>query len=164
LFSRKVGLLAAWAVTLVSASTGFAVKFGFGKGGWFEDVEALAGVVKLAQANARITEIVIGVAVPLLLLVLAEWLTRGESPGWARIEERRRLQRGEKPVLPSHLPARLCGWSVVALAVVLVVLTLINGSQNAVVVPFAVGLAVIGGGVLWATRGAGAAASSPSKQ
>ena len=157
LFSRKVGLRTAWAVTLVSAAAGFAVKFGFGKDGWFAHMEALAGAARLAQANARVTEIVIGVAVPLLLLALAEVVIRTESKGWSRIEERRRLQRGEKAVLPSHMPARLCGWSVVALAAVLLVLTLINGSQSAVVLPFAAGLGLIGGIVLWATRGAGGA-------
>ncbi len=155
LFSRKVGLCTAWAVTVVSATAGFVVKFGLGKGGWFEGVEACAGLVRAAQANARITEIVVGVSVPLLILALAEVLIRTESPGWARIEERRRRQQGEKAVLPSHLPARLCGWSVVVLAAVLVVLTLINGTQRGIVIPFAVVLSLIGGGVLWWTRGAG---------
>ena len=152
LFSRKVGLRTAWAVTLVSATAGFVVKFGLGAGGWFADSEALAGLARLAQVNSRVTEIVVGVAVPLMMLALAEWAIRSESPGWARVEARRLQQRGEKPVLPSHLPARLCGWSVVALAAVLVVLTLINSSQSGVVLPFAAVLGVIGGGVLWATR------------
>jgi hypothetical protein len=148
-------LRTAWGVTLVSAAAGFAVKFGLGKGGWFADIEALAGMARLAQANGRVTEIVIGVAVPMLLLALAEMVIRTESKGWARIEERRRQQRGEKAVLPSHLPARLCGWSVLALAAVLAKLTQIKWSQPGVVLPFAAGLGLIGGVVLWATRGAG---------
>ena len=157
LFSRKVGLRTAWLVTLVSAAAGFTVKFGFGKGGWFAESEVLAGLVRIAQINPRVSEIVVGLSVPLLLLALAEKMIRTESPGWARVEERRRRQVGEKAVLPSHLPARLCGWSVVALAVMLVVLTLINGSQQGVVLPFAAALALIGGGVLWVTREAGRA-------
>jgi Na+/proline symporter len=152
LFSRKVGLRTAWLVTLVSAAAGMVVKFGLGKGGWFTEMESLAGLARLAQANSRVSEIVVGLAVPLLMLLLAERLIRTESAGWARVEERRRQQRGEKAVLPSHLPARLCGWSVVMLAVLLVVLTLINGSQQAVVLPFAAVLAMIGGWVLWVTR------------
>ena len=155
LFSRKIGLRTAWLVTLASATAGMVVKFGLGKDGWFAATESLAGLARLVQSNARISEIVVGLSVPLLLLFWAERSIKTESAGWARVEERRRRQRDEKPVLPSHLPARLCGWSVVALALMLVVLTLINGAQQGVVLPFAAGFALIGGGVLWATRSGG---------
>ncbi len=155
LFSRKIGLRTAWLVTLASATAGMVVKFGLGKDGWFAATESLAGLARLVQSNARISEIVVGLSVPLLLLFWAERSIKTESAGWARVEERRRRQRDEKPVLPSHLPARLCGWSVVALALMLVVLTLINGAQQGVVLPFAAGFALIGGGVLWATRSRG---------
>lgn len=157
LFSRKVDLRAAWLVTLLSTATGILVKFGLGKGGWFAESEVLAGLVRLAQLNGRVTEIVVGLAVPLVLLALAEKLIRNESEGWARVEERRKRQRGEQPVLPSALPARLCGWSLVVLAVVLLALTLINGKQQGVVLPFAAGLALIGAGMLWMTRETGRA-------
>lgn len=152
LFSRKVGLRTAWVVTLVSGAAGLVAKFGLGAGGWFVNTAELAGLVRLAQVNARVTEIVVGVAIPLLMLLVAERWIRTESAGWARVEERRRQKRTEKPVMPSHLPARLCGWAVLILSLVLMVLTLINGSQQGIVLPFAAVLAAIGALVLRATR------------
>jgi Na+/proline symporter len=160
LFSRKISLRDAWGVTVLSAGAGFLVKFGLGAGGWFASNEALAGLARLVQSNSRVTEIVVGVTVPLILLVLAEVLARGESAGWARMEERRRLQREAKAVLPSRLPARMCGWAVIALAVALAVLTLINQTQQGIVLPFAAVLGAIGALVLWATRDAAQTAAA----
>jgi Na+/proline symporter len=160
LFSRKIGLGAAWTVTLVSATTGFLVKFGLGKGGWLDGVEAWAGLCRLAQANGRVTEIVIGAGVPLLLLVLIEVLVSKESAGWARVEERRGRQREAVAVMPSRLPAQLCGWSVLGLGAVLMALSLAAGGDRALVAGFGGGLALIGGAIAWLARGDGVKAAA----
>lgn len=152
LFSRKIGLRAAWTVTIVSAAVGLLAKFGLGSGGWFVDVPALSRLVSLTQANGRVTEIVVGVAVPILLLVVAELLAREPSPGWAAVQERRRLQREAAPVLPSRLPARLCGWSIIGLGVLLLALSLVNEAERALVLGFALALGLLGSALVWGTR------------
>jgi len=155
LFSRKISLGAAWTVTLVSATTGFLVKFGLGKNGWLDGVETWAGLCRLAQANGRLTEIVIGAGVPLLMLVLVELLASKPSAGWARVEERRGRQREAVAVLPSRLPARLCGWSVLGLGALIMALSLGAGVDRALVAGFGGGLALIGGVIAWLSRGDG---------
>jgi len=155
LFSRKISLGAAWTVTLVSATTGFLVKFGLGKNGWLDGAETWAGLCRLAQANGRLTEIVIGAGVPLLMLVLVELLASKPSAGWARVEERRGRQREAVAVMPSRLPAQLCGWSVLGLGALIMALSLGAGGDRALVAGFGGGLALIGGLIAWLSRGDG---------
>jgi Na+/proline symporter len=150
LFSKRIGLRTTWAVTLVSATIGLLVKFGFAKGGWFSDAAWLSGLLSLAQANSRMTEIVVGVSMPLLLLAVSEWLlSSGVHPGWARVEARRRQFHASDRVLPSRLPARLCGWSVAALALLIAALIPFNRAQWLTLVIFAAVLGVIAAVILW---------------
>jgi Na+/proline symporter len=155
LFSRKIGLGAAWTVTLVSAAAGFLVKFGFGEDGWLDGAEAWAGLCRLAQENSRVTEIVIGVGVPLLMLMILELLVKKDSPGWARMEERRGLQRDAVAVLPSRMPAQLCGWSVLGLGTLIFALSFGAGIDQLLVAGFGGSLAAIGGVISWLVRGDG---------
>jgi Na+/proline symporter len=152
LFSQKIGLRTAWAVTLGGSLIGLLVKFGLGPGGWFADVPALASLAALTQVNGRVTEIVVGVAVPVLFLAVAELIAREPSPGWARVEERRGRQREALPVLPSTLPGQLCGWSVAGLGVLLGGLSLVAGQDRATVAAFGGGLLVMGLVTLWMAR------------
>lgn len=152
LFSRRIGLATAWIVTLVSAGIGLVVKFGFGEGGWFDGIASIASLTAAAQSNPRITEIVVGTAVPLALLALFELLERRTAPGWARIEERRRRQREAPPVLPSALPARLCGWSVGVLGLLIAVIALIGHSDAATLFVFSGVLMALAAAILFASR------------
>lgn len=152
LFSRRIGLGTAWGVTLVSAAAGVLAKMGLGAGGWFAGVEWLAGAARLAQINPRITEIVVGTALPLLLLLIAELSLRDVHPGWLRLEERRRVKHAEQIVMPSRLPARLCGWSVAGLAGVMAVLAVMDRKEAPILAIFAVMLALVGGSILVLTR------------
>lgn len=152
LFSRKIGLKTAWTVTIASIAAGLFVKFGFGANGWFAGVQFLAPLHQLAQANVRITEIVMGTVFPLLLLVVAEMSTRRTNAGWERVAAHRREQRQLPQVSPSTLPARLCGWSTCAVALLMAVLAVIDRAEALTFGVFAGALGVIGATVLLTTR------------
>lgn len=152
LFSRKIGLGTAWAVTVAGILGGLFVKFGFGINGWFANVEWLESLTRMAQHNVRITEIVMGTAFPLLLLGIAELSIRQTSAGWQRVSARRAEQRDAIPLPPSVLPARLCGWSTCAVAAMMAVLAAIARNQALVLGIFAVTLFGIGIAILFAAR------------
>jgi solute:Na+ symporter, SSS family len=153
LFSRKIGLGTAWAVTIAGIVAGFFVKFGFGANGWFAGVEWLAPLTRVAQLNVRVTEIVMGTAFPLALLAFAEIAIRRSNPGWERVTARRAVRQMEKPLAPSLLPARLCAWSACAVAVLMLLLALIARKDLLIYVSFASALFAIGAGILLAVRG-----------
>lgn len=152
LFSKKIGLATAWLVTLVSAIFGLLVKFGFGEGGWFDGIGAFSVLTTAAQSNPRMTEIVVGTVVPLAMLVIFELFERKTAPGWARIEERRRLQREAPPVLPSTLPARLCGWSVGVLGCLIGAIALAGHNDASILLVFAAALILLAAVVLLFSR------------
>lgn len=152
LFSRKIGLGTAWTVTLAGIAAGLFVKFGFGNNGWFSEVECFAPLNQLAQANVRITEIVMGTVFPLLLLAVAEGSTRRTHAGWERVAAHRTDQRQQLPLLPSTLPARLCGWSTCAVAAMMAVLALIDRNEALTFGIFAGVLGVVGATVLLSVR------------
>lgn len=152
LFSRKIGLGTAWLVTLVSAVIGVVVKFGFGEGGWFVAVDALGFITHLAQLNPRMTEIIVGISVPLALLIIAELMEKRTSPGWNRIEERRRIEKDAPPVFPSKLPARLCGWAVLVLGLLIGSIAIVQHQDAAILLTFALFLVVLAGVILFFSR------------
>lgn len=155
LFSRKIGLGTAWTVTLLGIAAGMFVKFGFGNGGWFERVEFLAPVNQLAQANVRITEIVMGTVFPLLLLAVAELSIRRTYAGWEQVAAKRADHRTEVPMLPSLLPARLCGWSTAVIALLMTALAIIDRKETLVLAIFAAVLFFIGAAILLTARAMG---------
>lgn len=145
---------------MFSAAAGILAKMGLGAGGWFVGVEWLAGAARLAQINPRITEIVVGTALPLLLLLVAELSLRDVHPGWLRLEERRRMKQAEQAVMPSRLPARLCGWSVAGLAGVMALLAMVDLKEAPVLGVFAFLLALVGVSILLLARDRESAAGS----
>lgn len=164
LFSRKIGLGTAWAVTLLGIVAGLVAKFGFGRGGWLTGIEALAPLAGLLQANPRLSEIVVGTAFPLLLLGGAELLFRSTHPGWTRVANHRARQRDEMPALPSVLPAKLCAWSTAAIGSLLLVLAVVDREERAILAGTSLLLFAIAAAILLGARmlSRGAAVARPT--
>ena len=152
LFSKKIGLGTAWTVTIVSIAIGLAVKIGFQPGGILEQVVLLAPLTDLLQLNVRITEIVIGTALPLLLLVISEIFIKETNKGWTRVSLNKSVQHGVAPAIPSPLPARLCGWSTLIISLIMVVLAFMDEKDALVIGIFAAVLFILGAGILLVAR------------
>lgn len=159
LFSKRIGLGSAWLATAGGIVVAFAVKFGFGAGGWLEGWAWLAPVVELVQTNARVTDLVVGSLVPLLILGVAEALERKVHPGWDRVSAKRTIQLSVPVLKASTLPALMCGWGVTAVALLMAVLAVINREDVGILGGFAAALAVIGSAVLFASRASSSADS-----
>lgn len=144
LFSQKIGLGTAWTVTIVSVSIGLLVKLGFQSGGWFEQVVFFAPFTSLVQLNERITDIVVGTALPLFILSVAELMIKRTHAGWKQVVAHRARSHEEKRVSPSSLPARLCGWSTIIVGFMMVILAFIDDQDALIIGVFAAILFVLG--------------------
>lgn len=125
LFSRKIGLRTLWVATAAGIGVAVLVKFGLGEGGWIAHWPRLQPLAQLAQINARVTDLVIGSLVPLLVLAAAEVIERQTHPGWERLRAFSAAAKGQAPVQSSALPALLCAWSVAAIAALMGILAIL---------------------------------------
>ena len=62
------------------------------------------------------------------------------------------MKQAEQAVMPSRLPARLCGWSVAGLAGVMALLALMDRKEAPILAVFAVMLSLVGASILILTR------------
>jgi solute:Na+ symporter, SSS family len=162
LFSRKIGIRTAWLVSLGGFFAGLFVKFGFNAGGWFGGILWLEPVSRLVQVNVRVTDLVVGSVVPLVLRIVAELTIKRHNPGWERVQAHRRAHAAAAPAVVSTLPAIICGWAMAALAALVATLAALDAEDRLVLGIFAAILALIGGATLFFARKAALARKLPS--
>jgi Na+/proline symporter len=152
LFSRKIGLRTLWVATVAGIGVAVSVKFGLGPGGWVADWAWLQPLADLAQINARVTDLVVGSFVPLLVLAVAEMVEHRTHPGWDRLRAFSALAREQATVKPSTLPALLCGWAVLTIAILIGILALVDREDAAILAVSSVILLVVAGTIFALSR------------
>jgi Na+/proline symporter len=106
LLSGRIGTSAVFACALTSFGAGLSVRLGVAPGGPWE----AAPFARWVQANPRVTDILVGVVLPVLVLSIAHALARGERPQWQRLRERIAEDAAGRAALPEvedHSPARV---------------------------------------------------------
>jgi len=136
LFSRKIGLGSAWAVTGLGVGAGVLAKFGLAADGPLDGLPVLGLVNEWANLNPHVTEIVIGLAVPIGILLALELTLKKTNRGWEALMAVRTRRTEERPLQPSTLPARLCGSSVGMIGLLMAVLALMGSDQRLTLVIF----------------------------
>ncbi len=79
LLGGRIGLRSVVATAGISFAAGLIVKFGLPDGSW---------LLQWTADNPRVTDIILGALLPVLILTAAQLLGRSVKPGWARIEAR----------------------------------------------------------------------------
>ena len=153
LYSKKIGIKTAWAVSIISIAVGMTVKLGFEAGGWLAELDVLSTLTQAIQANIRVTDILVGTIFPLLLLIIAELTIETPSEGWAKITANKSRYSDEIEVIPSTFPARLCAWSTLAVGVMVGIIAIINSENRLLVGGFSLGLILCGILILALVRG-----------
>lgn len=164
LFSRKIGLRTLWVSTAAGIGVAVFVKFGLGDGGWIAHLPWLQPLAQLAQINARVTDLVIGSLVPLLVLAAAEVIERHPHPGWERLRAFSTAAKEQAPAQSSALPALLCGWSVTAIATLMAVLAVLDREDTLILAASALILFCVAGMIFVLSRMAGKEASHLNQQ
>lgn len=139
LLSKRLDTGVLWSTAGVCIPLGLAVRFG-----WFTPPADHAVAGWLLDQSSTIT----GVALPLLIVFIAHFRTRATAPKWARIQEleaRERAAAEARPAAPGDdEPARIVAWSMIVLGAGMCCLLPINPGDRAIIVLFALILAVPG--------------------
>ena len=86
LWSRRVGPGVVWGTVAAGAAVGILQKYGFSQNGWFGRIEAMSGLYGFVRNHTRETDIFVGLAIPLIILIVAEW--RGHvRQEWQRLQD-----------------------------------------------------------------------------
>lgn len=144
LYSRKIGLKTAWIVTIFSIVVGLVVKLGFQTDGWLAELQPLSYLTTMVQANERVTEIVVGTVVPLLLLLLAELSIGGKNEGWEKVQIKKQKSFEVIDSAPSILPAKICAWSTIIVGIMIALISIVSTEKQMITGGFAGFLIVLG--------------------
>jgi hypothetical protein len=144
LLSKRVNTRTLWITAGICIPLGLAVHFG-----WLvADQQSAAGRWLKDQSMT-----LIGVVLPLLILLISHFATRGVDRNWANIEELRARESAAVEARtssePDHSPGRIVAWSMVALGAAMACLLPINPGSRLVILIFALVLAGIGAAMLW---------------
>lgn len=113
LLSGRIGTVAVFVTALTSFAAGVLVRFGLGPGGAY----AGSGPGLWIQANPRVTDVLVGAVLPVLILCIAQRLNRHDQPQWTLIRARMAAYAptplGDGEAL-DHAPARVVAISLAA--------------------------------------------------
>ncbi|HYG07112.1 MAG TPA: hypothetical protein VD865_12005 [Stenotrophomonas sp.] len=127
LLSGRIGSGAVFTCAFGSFAAGLWVRMGIEPGGPF-DGGALAHWV---QANPRVTDVLVGVVLPVLILSTAQLLARGERPQWHALRQHIAAAKQEAKAEPidigdDHSPARVVALSLATSGLLMLALALFN--------------------------------------
>ena len=152
LFSKRIDGRAVWLTVAASFVASGLVKFGLAKDGWLDGLPVFEPLTTLVQVQFRTVETLVAVLVPLAVLSVIEFVSRGASVGWEKIALQQQRERQLAVPRASSLPAWIVAWSLAALALVMGSLSLLNRQQWQILGGFAFCLATIAVAFAWTTH------------
>ncbi|MBB6428302.1 sodium:solute symporter family transporter [Algisphaera agarilytica] len=135
LFSKKLSLSAVWIVTIVGGLSAVLARFGLLSGPEFlVGVPGTAWLHDLATINPRVTDLVVGSSVTLVGLCIAELTSSRDYVGWSRVSAitaayaKQPEDNGQSG--RSTLPAEICGYTVVFLSLLMLILAVFTSDTQ----------------------------------
>ena len=152
LLSKRIDGKAVWFTAGLTFAAGIVLKFGFSESGFLANISSLSLFSAWVQSHTRMTELIVGVMLPVLILATLEWHGKTVSSGWQRVLAFSRTSEVAKPLPSSDLPARMVVWNVGALGVLMLVLAVLNSENFAILGTFAAALLGIAGMTFWLSK------------
>jgi Na+/proline symporter len=148
LFLRGIGQSAVWWSSAASFAVALVVKLGL--------PAAATGPLRWYAAHAQVLEVYLGIAVPLLVVLLLHALARREHPGYGRVQALKYAQQEGRATdagsAIAAFPARMLAYSIAALGALLLLLAVQAGSRAPLVVTFGLVLVMTGSTLWWRLR------------
>lgn len=145
LFSKKIGITAAWVTTVAGFLTAYLVKFALAKEGFLAEVGFLQPIVDWIAVNSRIADLLSGIVTPFAILIVWELLAKQESSGWSKVIAARKSFHEAPPAKTYTLPGKMVAISLVVIAALMAGLSIIDHKEAVVLITLAVLLLGIAG-------------------
>lgn len=145
LFSRKIGLSAAWVTTAAGFVTAYIVKFALRGEGFLTGFEFLQPIVLWIAENSRVADLMSGILFPFIILTVLELTGKREYPGWERAENMKRRFAEQPAANVDTLPGKMVAISLVVVAVVMGLLSIFNREEAIMLLALAAILLVLAG-------------------
>ncbi len=143
LFSKKINIRAVWVTTIVGFIAAYLIKFALSNNGFLVDVAFLEPIVEWIAQNKRITDMIIGIMVPFLILLTFEFCIKTESPRWEEVTKLKVSFEKEKPADISLMPLKMIAITIAIIAVVIALLAIVNEKHMSIMIYFAIILITI---------------------
>lgn len=142
LLSGRIGTGSVFVTAFASFAAGLFVRFGLGSGGAFSD--SVPG--HWIQANPRISDVLVGAVLPVLILTIAQLMSRLDRPQWrvitARMDRYAPTQM-DPPDVADHSPARVVAMSLGASGLLTLGLLGFNDSGRGALLLFGLAMLMI---------------------
>ena len=158
LFSKKIGITAAWVTTAAGFVTAYLVKFALAKEGFLGEVVFLQPIVGWIAENSRIADLLSGIVTPFAILIVWELLAKQESSGWSKVIAARKSFHEAPPAKTYTLPGKMVAISLVVIAALMGGLSIIDHKEAVVLITLSVVLLGIAGVLFFFLRRADKAA------
>ncbi len=112
LFSRNMTSVAVWVTASVSLCFGVLFRFGLGHDGFLTPIAAMQSTASWVQANNSTVNTFTGVVIPVLVLIVMQFFSRGIATGHQHVAAKSQASMAIPAGRSSRLPAIVVGWAV----------------------------------------------------
>ncbi|MEX0320876.1 MAG: sodium:solute symporter family protein [Puniceicoccaceae bacterium] len=156
LFSKRIGGRAVWITGLSGFLLGALIRFGFGDGGWFNNIAFLESLDAWVVANANFLKTFVGVIFPVGVLTMIQLSSPIEDKGWkaiASLSQQQELEEKQHPHHANPVAAKIVAWCLGVCGLLMLSLILVNESAKGILAAFGMTLFILSGIILFsATR------------
>ena len=143
LYSKKIDIRAAWITTFAGFAAAVILKFGLTNDGFLTGIDSLRPLSEWVTLHMRNVDLLAGILFPLLVLLVIELFSRKESPRYQLIEQSKKAFHEAEALTYSTLPAKLILITIVAIAVVMLALSVFNPAEQWVLLCFSAALLAV---------------------
>ncbi len=143
LFSKKISLWAVWVTTITGFISAYIIKFALVGDGFLTQVELFKPMVNWIADHSRITDMLSGIVVPLIMLLAFEIFSKKENEGWAKALSLKQQFETQKASTASLMPLKMIAITIFIIALAIAILALVNDEHKKLMFSFSTALAVI---------------------
>ncbi len=149
LFSKKISLWAVWVTTITGFISAYIIKFALVDDGFLTQIEFLKPIVNWIANNSRITDMLSGIIVPLIMLLAFEIFSKKENEGWAKALSLKRKFEIQKASTASLMPLKMIAITIFTIALAIAILAFLNTEHKSLMFSFSIALTIIACFAFW---------------
>lgn len=139
LLGTKVNSKSIWITVAVCFVASVIAKYGLKDGGWLTDVTALSGLAELVQNSGRMLDITLGVALPVIVLLILHFTAKEDAEGAIRIANYQAKSEAQPEVADDgdNLPLKVVMYAMLCFTILFIIVAALADKQQTHLLLFA---------------------------